>query len=295
MYLSIHSQSITFRCAHLAAAVSGNLWKSHWSRSGHTNRVKLQVAGVLHFVIQELSWCIWILPIKKSHRHNLQGKNIGGYERNQLKLKRGNSDLWKSEWHFPKHIMNAQSAGAHHTSVMWVNGSSSGETEGKLRQVGDWLELDFAKHLNISFKHGPSALMSNAVFLNLVTVWNPFSLKEGWCDGCVQNHSMVRSMHQFSLVKKTYTYGWRPGKGQRWAWDRNIVENIRHNHHLGLMAVGSEEEQELRLEVTDEIQKYVGSLRKMHCWICVAVSMEMKCSMLTYRAEYTGTSLELPR
>lgn len=67
MYLNLYSQSVTFRRACLAAAVSGNLWKSHWSRSGHTNRVKLQVAGVLHFVIQELSWCILILPIKKSH------------------------------------------------------------------------------------------------------------------------------------------------------------------------------------------------------------------------------------
>lgn len=67
VYLKIYSQSVTFRRAHLAAAVSGDLWKSHRSRSGHTNRVKLQVAGVLHFVIQELSWCILILPIKKSH------------------------------------------------------------------------------------------------------------------------------------------------------------------------------------------------------------------------------------
>lgn len=61
------------------------------------------------------------------------------------------------------------------------------------------------------------------------------------------------------------------------------------------MAVGSEEEQEMRLEVTDEIQKYVGSLRKVHCCICIAVSMEIKCSVLTHHAEYTGTSLKLPR
>lgn len=40
-----------------------------------------------------------------THGHNLQGKNIGGYEQNQLKLKKGNSDLWKSKWHFPKHII----------------------------------------------------------------------------------------------------------------------------------------------------------------------------------------------
>lgn len=39
MYLNIYSQSVTFRRAHLAAAVSGNPWNSHWSRSGHTNRV----------------------------------------------------------------------------------------------------------------------------------------------------------------------------------------------------------------------------------------------------------------
>lgn len=104
-------------------------------------------------------------------------------------------------------------------------------------------------------------------------------------------------MHQFSLVRKKL-HIWlkaRAEEGQKWAWDRNIVENIRHNHHWSLMAVGSEKEQELRLEVTDEIQKYVGSLRKVHCWICVAVSMKIKCSVLTYHAEYTGTSLELPR
>lgn len=71
MHLNTYSQSVTLRRAHLAAAVSGNLWKSHRSRSGHTNIIKLQEAGVLHFVIQELSWCILILPIKKSHTDTL--------------------------------------------------------------------------------------------------------------------------------------------------------------------------------------------------------------------------------
>lgn len=66
IYLKIYSQSVTLRHAHLAAAASGNLWKSHWSRSGHTNIIKLQEAGVLCFVIQELSWCTLILSIKKS-------------------------------------------------------------------------------------------------------------------------------------------------------------------------------------------------------------------------------------
>lgn len=130
MYLNIYSQSVTFRHAHLAAAVSGNLWKSHWSRSGHTNRVKLQVAWVPP-VIQCYSGTFLMhfnfTHKELTHGRNLQGKNIGGYEQNQLKLKGGNSDLWKSEWHFPKHIMSTVSGGSPHINnvskwqLLWGN------------------------------------------------------------------------------------------------------------------------------------------------------------------------------
>lgn len=175
--LNIHSQSITFRCAHLAAAVSGNLWKSRWSRSGHTNRVKLQVAGVLHFVIQELSWCILILTHKEITQTQSTGKEHWRLWTKPVEIKERRFRPLEKRVAFSQahreHTVSGSSPHISNVSTWQLPWGNWGETEA-CRWLTGTLILQSTQ--NISFKYGPSSLMSNDVFLNSVTVCPKFLL-----------------------------------------------------------------------------------------------------------------------
>lgn len=93
---------------------------------------------------------------------------------------------------------------------------------------------------------------------------------------------------------KSYTRGWRPQ--QETVGDRlGIGVLLRHNcQWCDKSRNQGTAKSEAGIDKTYRYM-YVGSLREMHCWLRVTMSMEIKRSTLTHHAKCTLTGLGLPR